>query len=165
MDIEKIIKRHKINFPTSKQIKSVFQAISNIHQIPMGYFSEDSYEIDVDIIALKSKLSRSLTLSCLKYLKIEQYLKELNEYQYSKIRVVVSIKYLNSFLNNYPKYEKIIDVLIRSYSNIDRQLVAVSEVIISNRLNNNKTELTTRSVNLFTLNDEVDSVPLAKRVY
>ena len=33
------------------------------------------------------------------------------------------------------------------------------------RLNNNKTELTTRSVNLFTLNDEVESVPLAKRVY
>ena len=30
VDIEKI-KRHKINFPTSKQIKSVFQAISNIH--------------------------------------------------------------------------------------------------------------------------------------
>ena len=81
----------------------------------MGYFSEDSYEIDVDIIALKSKLSRSLTLSCLKY--------------------------LNSFLNNYPKYEKIIDVLIRSYSNIDRQLVAVSEVIISNRLNNGTDEI------------------------
>ena len=141
MDIEKIIKRHKINFPTSKQIKSVFQAISNIHQIPMGYFSEDSYEIDVDIIALKSKLSRSLTLSCLKYLKIEQYLKELNEYQFSKIRIVVSIKYLNSFLNNYPKYEKIIDVLIRSYSNIDRQLVAVSEVIISNRLNKDTDEI------------------------
>jgi len=32
-------------------------------------------------------------------------------------------------------------------------------------LNNNKVKLTTRNVNLFTLNDEVESVPLAKRVY
>ena len=54
---------------------------------------------------------------------------------------MVSIKYLNCFLNNYPKYEKIIDVLIRSYSNIDRQLVAVSEVIISNRLKKDTDEI------------------------
>ena len=32
-------------------------------------------------------------------------------------------------------------------------------------LNNNKVKLTTRNVNLFTLNNEVESVPLAKRVY
>ena len=33
------------------------------------------------------------------------------------------------------------------------------------RLNKNKVELSTRSVNMFTLNNEVESVPLAKRVY
>lgn len=58
-DIEKIVKRHKISFPSLNQIKSVFQTISNIHQIPVGYYSEESYEIDIDVIALKSKLSKS----------------------------------------------------------------------------------------------------------
>ena len=33
------------------------------------------------------------------------------------------------------------------------------------RLNNNRVELSTRGVNLFTLNNEVESVPLSKRVY
>ena len=47
---------------------------------------------------------------------------------------------LNQFLNTYRNFEKIIDVLIRSYSNINEQMVRVSEAVISKRLNIKKEE-------------------------
>ena len=50
------------------------------------------------------------------------------------------INRLNQFLNTYRNFEKIIDVLIRSYSNINQQMVRVSEAVISKRLNIKKEE-------------------------
>ena len=47
---------------------------------------------------------------------------------------------LNQFLNNYKDFEKIIDVLIRSYSSINQQMVRISEDVISKRLNIKKGE-------------------------
>ena len=134
-DVFNLEKRFQRNYPNLKKIKNVFQTISNIHQIAIGYSSEENYELDSDVIAQKVKLSRSDTNSCIKYLIKEEFIKELNEYQYSKIKITAPIQNLNRFLKSYMKFEKIIDILIRSYSNIMDHLVSISENIISKRLN------------------------------
>ena len=134
-DVFNLENRFQRNYPNLKKIKNVFQTISNIHQIAIGYSSEENYELDSDVIAQKVKLSRSDTNSCIKYLIKEEFIKELNEYQYSKIKITAPIQNLNRFLKSYMKFEKIIDILIRSYSNIMDHLVSISENIISKRLN------------------------------
>ncbi len=134
-DEENLKKRCQNSYPNLEKIKNVFQTVSNIHQIGIGYSSEENYELDLDVVAQKVKLSRADTNSCIKYLIKEEFIKELNEYQHSKIKITAPIQNLNRFLKSYLKFEKIIDILIRSYSNIMDQLVAISENIISKRLN------------------------------
>ena len=139
-DIENLKKRIKINFPDIKDVRKVFQSIVNIHQITIGYYSDEKFELDIDIISNNNKLSRSTTSQSIKYLINEGYIQQTNDYQFSMAQITMTIDRLNQFLNSYKNFEKIIDVLIRSYSNINEQMVRISEAVISKRLNIKKEE-------------------------
>ena len=140
LDIENLKKRIKINFPNIEDIKKVFQSIVNIHQISIGYYSDEKFELDIDIISNNKKLSRSTIYQSIKYLINEGYIQQTNDYQFSMAQIIMPINRLNQFLNTYRNFEKIIDVLIRSYSNINQQMVRISEEVISKRLNIKKEE-------------------------
>ena len=139
-DIENLKKRIKINFPDIEDVRKVFQSIVNIHQITIGYYSDEKFELDIDIISNNNKLSRSATSQSIKYLINEGYIQQTNDYQFSMAQITMPINRLNKFLNSYKNFEKIIDVLIRSYSNINEQMVRISEAVISKRLNIKKEE-------------------------
>lgn len=139
-DLDNIKKRHLIKYPSLDAIKKVFQTISNHHQIAMGYSSEKNYSLDIDLIAQKTNLPRLGTMACLNYLKKEEYIKEINKYEFSQLQIIEPLQNLNIFLKKHTQYEKIIDVLIRSYSNINNQNIAISEQIISKRLNQESKE-------------------------
>ena len=139
-DIENLKKRIKINFPDVEDVKKVFQSIVNIHQISIGYYSDEKFELDIDVISNNNKLSRSTTSQSIKYLINEGYIQQTNDYQFSMASIIMPISRLNQFLNNYKNFEKIIDVLIRSYSSIHQQMVRISEDVISKRLNIKKEE-------------------------
>tara|TARA_A200000113_G_scaffold221926_1_gene234656 strand:- start:1806 stop:3722 length:1917 start_codon:yes stop_codon:yes gene_type:complete len=139
-DIENLKKRIKINFPDIEDVRKVFQSIVNIHQITIGYYSDEKFELDIDIISNNNKLSRATTSQSIKYLINEGYIQQTNDYQFSMAQITMPIDRLNQFLNSYKNFEKIIDVLIRSYSNINEQMVRISEAVISKRLNIKKEE-------------------------
>ena len=139
-DIENLKKRIKINFPDIEDVRKVFQSIVNIHQITIGYYSDEKFELDIDIISNKKKLSRTTVYQSIKYLINEGYIQQTNDYQFSMAQITMPIDRLNQFLNSYKNFEKIIDVLIRSYSNINEQMVRISEAVISKRLNIKKEE-------------------------
>ena len=139
-DIGNLKKRIKINFPDVEDVKKVFQSIVNIHQISIGYYSDEKFELDIDVISNNNKLSRSTTPQSIKYLINEGYIQQTNDYQFSMASIIMPIDRLNQFLNNYKNFEKIIDVLIRSYSSIHQQMVRISEDVISKRLNIKKEE-------------------------
>ena len=140
LDIENLKKRIKINFPNIEDIKKVFQSIVNIHQISIGYYSDEKFELDIDIISNNKKLSRTTVYQSIKYLINEGYIQQTNDYQFSMAQIIMPIDRLNQFLNSYKNFEKIIDVLIRSYPNISQQMVRISEAVISKRLNIKKEE-------------------------
>ena len=139
-DTENLKKRIKINFPDIEDVKKVFQRIVNIHQISIGYYSDQKFELDIDIISDNKKLSRSTTSQSIKYLINEGYIQQTKDYQFSMVQIIIPKNRLNQFLNTYKKFEKIIDVLIRSYSNINEQMVRISEAAIAKRLNIKKEE-------------------------
>tara|TARA_B100000768_G_scaffold181461_1_gene204550 strand:+ start:1420 stop:3336 length:1917 start_codon:yes stop_codon:yes gene_type:complete len=139
-DIGNLKKRIKINFPDVEDVKKVFQSIVNIHQISIGYYSDEKFELDIDVISNNNKLSKSTTSQSIKYLINEGYIQQTNDYQFSMASIIMPIDRLNQFLNNYKNFEKIIDVLIRSYSSIHQQMVRISEDVISKRLNIKKEE-------------------------
>ena len=140
LDIENLKKRIKINFPNIEDIKKVFQSIVNIHQISIGYYSDEKFELDIDIISNNKKLTRTTVSQSIKYLINEGYIQQTNDYEFSMAQIIMPINRLNQFLNTYKNFEKIIDVLIRSYPNISQQLVRISEAVISKRLQIKKEE-------------------------
>ena len=140
LDIENLKKRIKINFPNIEDVKKVFQSIVNIHQISIGYYSDEKFELDIDIISNNKKLSRTTVSQSIKYLINEGYIQQTNDYQFSMAQIIMPINRLNQFLNTYKNFEKIIDILIRSYPNISQQMVRISEAVISKRLNIKKEE-------------------------
>jgi ATP-dependent DNA helicase RecQ len=140
LDIENLKKRIKINFPNIEDIKKVFQSIVNIHQISIGYYSDEKFELDIDIISSNKKLTRTTVSQSIKYLINEGYIQQTNDYEFSMAQIIMPINRLNQFLNTYKNFEKIIDVLIRSYPNISQQLVRISEAVISKRLQIKKEE-------------------------
>ena len=140
LDIENLKKRIKINFPNIEDIKKVFQSIVNIHQISIGYYSDEKFELDIDIISNNKKLTRTTVSQSIKYLINEGYIQQTNDYEFSMAQIIMPINRLNQFLNTYKNFEKIIDVLIRSYPNICQQLVRISEAVISKRLQIKKEE-------------------------
>jgi ATP-dependent DNA helicase RecQ len=140
LDIENLKKRIKINFPNIEDIKKVFQSIVNIHQISIGYYSDEKFELDIDIISNNKKLTRTTVSQSIKYLINEGYIQQTNDYEFSMAQIIMPVNRLNQFLNTYKNFEKIIDVLIRSYPNISQQLVRISEAVISKRLQIKKEE-------------------------
>ena len=107
-DIGNLKKRIKINFPDVEDVKKVFQSIVNIHQISIGYYSDEKFELDIDVISNNNKLSRSTTSQSIKYLINEGYIQQTNDYQFSMASIIMPIDRLNQFLNNYNNFENII---------------------------------------------------------
>ena len=86
-DIENLKKRIKINFPDIEDVRKVFQSIVNIHQISIGYYSDEKFELDIDIISNNNKLSRTTTSQSIKYLINEGYIQQTNDYQFSMAQI------------------------------------------------------------------------------
>jgi ATP-dependent DNA helicase RecQ len=96
LDIENLKKRIKINFPNIEDIKKVFQSIVNIHQISIGYYSDEKFELDIDIISNNKKLTRTTVSQSIKYLINEGYIQQTNDYEFSMAQEIFSQIYLLS---------------------------------------------------------------------
>ena len=135
-DDKKLIKRIESKQPDIEKTKNVFQHFCNQHQISIGYSSEENYEVDFEIIGEKSKLSKYETYHVFRQLIKEGHLLETNKSNYlSKVQFISNIPIINQFLEKYPRFERIIDILMRSYADIIHNSVTVSENLLASRLN------------------------------
>jgi ATP-dependent DNA helicase RecQ len=138
-----LISKIKSKQPDIESIRKVFQHICNHHQIPISYQSTENFEVDFDLIANKTKVTKYQTYHILQLLIKDGYLIENNSTNYfSKIKFNCSIPSLNHFLNKYPSFETLVDMLMRSYAEIFKEEITISETLIAQRLN-----ITTKEVN------------------
>lgn len=131
-----LIEKIKSKQPNIEITKEVFQQFCNYHQIGIGYSSKENYEVDFELIANKSKQSKYETYYVFKQLIKDGFLKESDSGNYlSKIKFIATIPAINHFLNKYPRFERIVDTLMRSYGDILHQEISVSENVLAHRLN------------------------------
>tara|TARA_Y100000589_G_C27193729_1_gene645829 strand:- start:2942 stop:4834 length:1893 start_codon:yes stop_codon:yes gene_type:complete len=141
-DSEKLIYNLSSKYPSIDKIKKTYQQFCNINQISVGELSEKNYEVDFELIAEKTGISKSVTFNCFKQLINQGHLSNNNlDKFFSKIQIICNIETLNNFLEKHEKYIKIIDVLIRSYSGIFENKSTISEKILASRTNKKEHEI------------------------
>ena len=135
-DDQFLIDKIKSKQPSLRVTKNVFQHFCNYYQIPIGYSSNSKYDVDFDLIAEKTKLSKHQVYYVFKQLIKENYISEnYADNYYSKAKFNSAIEGINHFLSNHPRFVKLVDVLMRSYAEILYDIVPIHEAKIAQRLN------------------------------
>ena len=135
-DGNRLLEKIKSQLPTIEKTKTIFQNFCNYHQVGIGYQSTVNYEVDFELIAEKSGMSKYETFYVFKQLISEGYLLETSRSNYSsRVKFITSINSINQFLSKYPRFEKIVDLIIRSYSDVLNNPVVISENLLAQRIN------------------------------
>jgi ATP-dependent DNA helicase RecQ len=137
-DLSSIEEMASLRFPSIAQIRSVYQAVSNYLQIPIGGGEGEYFGFDITDFLRKFKLNSHTTLYSLKSLEQEGWI-SFNEQVFlpSYVHFTTSREYLQEFENKYPAYEPLIKTLLRSYEGIFDQQTGVSEKLLAALLKTN----------------------------
>ena len=133
-DDDKLIDNISSKYPTVENLKKTYQHFCNINQISVGTHSETNFEVDFDSISAKTRLSKRTTFYCFKYFINEGHFSQNSTGKFfSKIQLTCNVNTLNIFLEKNFKYTKLVDILIRSYSGIFEDKIAISERTLAKR--------------------------------
>jgi ATP-dependent DNA helicase RecQ len=133
-DANNLIKNIYSKYPSLEDLKKTYQQFCNINQISIGEQSDSNYEVDFELIAEKTGLSKKTTFYCFNHFINEGHFLHNSSGKFSsKAQLICNVDTINIFLENHLKFTKLIDVLIRSYSNIFEKKTTISEKIIAKR--------------------------------
>ena len=137
-DLASLEEMASLRFPSITQVRTVYQAVSNYLQIPVGGGEGEYFDFDITDFLRKFKLNSHTTLYSLKALEQEGWI-SFNEQVFlpSFVHFTTSKEYLHEFENKYPAYEPLIKTLLRSYEGIFDQQTGISEKLIASLLKTN----------------------------
>jgi ATP-dependent DNA helicase RecQ len=129
-------------YPSLPDIKTIYQAIANYLQLPVGSGEGQYHNFDISDFLKKFKLDSYTALYSLKALEQEGWL-AFNEQVFvpSTVRFITGKEYLYNFEKKYPALEIIIKTLLRSYEGIFDNTVQVSEKMIAGLLRKDAEEI------------------------
>jgi ATP-dependent DNA helicase RecQ len=128
--------RHNLTvaFPDPKQIKSVYQALGNYLQLPVGAGKDLSIEFDLNDFSEKNGFASILAFNSLKFLEKEGYILLTDAISNpSRIFIKADKEALYRFQVGNEFYDHFIKLLLRSYSGIFTEFVRISEQEIARR--------------------------------
>lgn len=131
-----IEQRITINFPEIKTIKTVYNALGNYFQIPIGAGKYVAYDFNLYDFANQYKLNVAIAYSCLKILEQEGYIEMSDEINNpSKIHFLVNRDDLYKFQVANLAFDAFIKLLLRSYEGLFTKYVNIDEETLAKRAN------------------------------
>jgi ATP-dependent DNA helicase RecQ len=129
-------KRMEASFPPEKEIKRVYQALSNYYQVPVGSNVDRSFDFDIIDFCKKFALETSIVYPALKILE-QCDLISLTEsfYEPSKIKFILGQGLLYKFQVEHPHQDTFIKLLLRSYGGVFDAYVSINESVLAKREN------------------------------
>lgn len=158
-DGDKLNEKLALDYPELDFIRNVYQAIGNYYQLAIGSGLDESYEFNHSDFCHKYNFKATQTFSALKILALNEYI-FLSEsfYSSSKLKMLVSNDTLYQFEIKNSQYEKLIKLLLRSYSGVFDDYKSIDEILLSKRSNLNAKEITQQLLQLKKL-EIVDYLP------
>ncbi|ANI89168.1 recombinase RecQ [Arachidicoccus ginsenosidimutans] len=127
-DIKDLKSLPDVRFPKFDEIKKAYQHLCDFLQIPIGIGEGNFYDFDFNTFIKNFKLDAVQTIYCIKALEQAGFISfNENIFLPSKVGFTIDKESLFDFENNYPAYEPLIKVLLRSYDSIFSYRVSVFE--------------------------------------
>jgi ATP-dependent DNA helicase RecQ len=133
-DISRARDRVRTGFPPIEKIKDVYELLCNFIDVPVGSGKNGVYDFNLADFVSKYKLSVSEAYSSLKFLEKDSYIElteELNNP--SRVHFTVSRDDLYKFQVANSSLDGFIKLLLRSYTGMFNDFVAVNEDFISRK--------------------------------
>jgi ATP-dependent DNA helicase RecQ len=133
-DAVKMRKRVTDSFPGKEMVVKVYEALGNYLQMGVGSGLDKVFAFDIGDFCAKFKLPILITYSSLKILQQAGYI-ELTDEQDSSSRVLFTVGKDDLYkLKQTPEQERLIHILLRSYTGLFTDLAAISEETMAKRL-------------------------------
>ncbi len=124
------------SFPTLDQIRSVYQALTNMYAIAPGAGAGQTYVFDIDRLVRTYKLDSTLVYNSLRFLEREGYFALSDAiFQPPRLQFTTTKENLYRFEVANPNYEAFIKLLLRSFPGIFEQYVKFNEAQLAKRAN------------------------------
>ena len=133
-DATKIKKRISDSFPEKDMIRKVYESLGNYFEMGVGSGLDSVFAFDIADFCARFKLPVLIAYNSLKILQQAGYI-ELTDEQDSSSRVLFTIGKDNLYsLKHSPEQEKLIHILLRSYTGLFTDLASINEDTIAKRL-------------------------------
>jgi ATP-dependent DNA helicase RecQ len=133
-DAVKIKKRVADTFPGKDMVRKTYEALGNYFQVGVGSGLDKVFAFDIADFCTKFKLPILITYNCLKILQQAGYI-ELTDEQDSSSRVLFTVGKDDLYkIKHSPEQEKLIHILLRSYTGLFTDLAAINEDALAKRL-------------------------------
>ena len=133
-DAVKMRKRVSDNFPGKEMVVKVYEALGNYFQVGVGSGLDAVFAFDIGDFCTKFKLPILITYSSLKLLQQAGYI-ELTDEQDSSSRLLFTVGKEDLYkLKHNAEQERLIHILLRSYTGLFTDLASINEDTIAKRL-------------------------------
>ena len=133
-DAVKMRKRVSDSFPGKEMVLKVYEALGNYLEMGVGSGLDRVFAFDIGDFCMKFKLPILISYNCLKILQQAGYL-ELTDEQDSSARVLFIVGKDDLYNQRQtPEQEKLIHILLRSYTGLFTDMASINEETIAKRL-------------------------------
>lgn len=134
-DITRLKQNFTNTFPDIKLIKSVYESLGNYYALPVGSGKGQTFDFILTDFAKKFKFSMVQAHNALKVLQTEGYL-ELTDsvHNPSKIKFIVHRDELYEFQVANAAYDRLIKLLLRSYTGLFTDFTPIDETMLAKRI-------------------------------
>ena len=133
-DVTKMRKRVADTFPEKDMVRKVYKALGDYYEIAEGYGLDAVFPFDLADFCAKFKLPMLVAYNSLKILQQAGYL-ELTDEQDNTSRVLFTVGKEDLYAIRFtPDQDKLIHILLRSYTGLFTDPAYISEDVIASRL-------------------------------
>lgn len=133
-DAVKMRKRVADTFPGKEMVRKVYEALGNYYEIGVGSGLDNVFAFDIADFCTRFKLPILISYNCLKILQQAGYI-ELTDEQDSSSRVLFTVNKDDLYKTKQTtEQDRLIHILLRSYTGLFTDLAAINEDIIAKRL-------------------------------
>lgn len=121
-------------YPEISMIRTVYQALGNFFQIPVGSGRDAQYDMDLSAFASEYKFQPVIAYNCLKFLEKEGYIMLSDAmHRPSRIYVKADKETLYRFQVESEFYDLLLKTILRSYTGVLTEFVIFSEAELARR--------------------------------
>lgn len=127
-DIKELNRKYLGEYPSIEDIKTTYEFVMNMLQIPIGDGLNQQIPFDLTLLMERSGFGAIKLINALKYLEKEGYFMLSDEvFNPAKIMINLDQHAFNQFQNTNPKFQNLLQVILRSYTGLFDQLTSINE--------------------------------------